>query len=159
MIRLDVDVGGTAVRTADFLRPAFLDEPFLRCLVVGEPLEETLNRKAVSEVLSRCLVSHYILLTYKTILHESSTGVNTFLELSYIIPLLNGWANYFSLGQVSPAYATIDRHATRRLRQWLSRKHKVRAGKTVRFPDKRLWKEWELTRLGPRTASFPWARV
>ena len=73
--------------------------------------------------------------------------------------LLNGWANYFSLGQVSPAYATIDRHATRRLRQWLSRKHKVRAGKTVRFPDKRLWKEWELTRLGPRTASFPWARV
>ena len=28
--------------------------------------------------------------------------------------LLNGWANYFSLGQVSPAYATIDRHATRR---------------------------------------------
>ena len=73
--------------------------------------------------------------------------------------LLNGWENYFSLGQVSPAYATIDRHATRRLRQWLSRKHKVRAGKTVRFPDKRLWKEWELTRLGPRTASFPWARV
>ena len=50
-------------------------------------------------------------------------------------------------------------NATRRLRQWLSRKHKVRAGNTVRFPDERLWKEWDLTRLGPRTASFPWARV
>ena len=33
--------------------------------------------------------------------------------------LLTGWANYFTLGQVSPAYVAIDRHATRRLRQWL----------------------------------------
>ena len=73
--------------------------------------------------------------------------------------LLNGWATYFTLGQVSPAYATIDQHATRRLRQWLSRKHKVRAGKYVRFSDERLWKEWGLTRLGPRTASFPWAKA
>ena len=30
--------------------------------------------------------------------------------------LLTGWANYFTLGQVSPAYVAIDRHATRRLR-------------------------------------------
>ena len=28
--------------------------------------------------------------------------------------LLTGWANYFTLGQVSPAYAAVDRHATRR---------------------------------------------
>ena len=28
--------------------------------------------------------------------------------------LLTGWANYFILGQVSPAYEAIDRHATRR---------------------------------------------
>ena len=48
---------------------------------------------------------------------------------------MTGWANYFCLGQVSPAYAAIDRHATRRLRQWLCRKHKVRFGKVVRFPD------------------------
>ena len=39
--------------------------------------------------------------------------------------LLTGWANYFILGQVSPAYAMIDWHATRRLRQWLCRKHKA----------------------------------
>ena len=73
--------------------------------------------------------------------------------------LLNGWANYFILGQVSPAYAAIDRHATRRLRRWLSRKHKVRTGTYVRFPDERLWKEWRLTRLTQRTASFPWAKA
>ena len=36
--------------------------------------------------------------------------------------LMTGWANYFTLGQVSPAYAAVDPHATRRLRQWLCRK-------------------------------------
>ena len=73
--------------------------------------------------------------------------------------LLTGWANYFTLGQVSPAYAAIDQHATRRLRQWLCRKHKVRSGKSVRFPDERLWTDYGLTHLGPRTTSFPWAKA
>ena len=73
--------------------------------------------------------------------------------------LLTGWANYFTLGQVSPAYATIDQHATRRLRQWLCRKHKVRSGKSVRFPDERLWTDYGLTHLKPRTTSFPWAKA
>ena len=73
--------------------------------------------------------------------------------------LMTGWANYFHLGQVSPAYAAIDRHATRRLRQWLCRKHKVRAGGYVRFPDRRLWNEMGLTRLAVRTTSFPWAKA
>ena len=69
--------------------------------------------------------------------------------------LMTGWANDFHLGQVSPAYAAIDRHATRRLRRWLCRKHKVRAGGYVRFPDRRLWEDLGLTRLAPRTTSFP----
>ena len=43
--------------------------------------------------------------------------------------LLSGWSNYFYLGQVSPAYSAIDRHTTKRLRQWFSRKHRVKAGK------------------------------
>ena len=73
--------------------------------------------------------------------------------------LLTGWANYFILGQVRPAYATIDRHATRRLRQWLCRKHQVRSGGYVRFPDERLRTEYGLTRLAVRTTSFPWAKA
>ena len=72
---------------------------------------------------------------------------------------LTGWANYFTLGQVSPAYAAIDQHATRRLRQWLCRKHKVRSGKYVRFPDERLRTEYGLTRLALRPTSFPWAKA
>ena len=50
-------------------------------------------------------------------------------------------------------------HATRRLRQWLCRKHKVRAGKYVRFSQERLRKEYGLIHLGTRTASFPWAKA
>ena len=73
--------------------------------------------------------------------------------------VMTGWANYFQLGQVSPAYKAVDAHAIRRLRQWLCRKHKVRAGKYVRFPDKRLWDDLGLTRFVSRTARFPWANA
>ena len=73
--------------------------------------------------------------------------------------LLTGWANYFTLGQVSPAYRAVDQHATRRLRQWLCRKHKVRYGEFVRFPHERLWTEYGLTRLATRTARHPWAKA
>ena len=73
--------------------------------------------------------------------------------------VLYGWANYFQLGQVSPAYAAVDAHAIRRLRQWLCRKHKVRAGKYVRFSDERLWNDMGLARLAQRTASLPWAKA
>ena len=67
---------------------------------------------------------------------------------------LVGWANYFSLGQVSPAY-----HAVRRLRQWLCRKHKTRSGAFVRFPDTRLYDEYGLTRLSRTTMGLPSAKA
>ena len=73
--------------------------------------------------------------------------------------LLTGWANYFILGQIGPAYEAVDQHAKRRLRRWLCRKHKVRSGSYVRFPDTRLWQEYGLTRLRPRAASLPWAKA
>ena len=73
--------------------------------------------------------------------------------------LITGWANYFCLGQVSPAYAAVDRHTTRRLRRWLCRKHKVRSGKHVRFSDAKLKADHKLARLVPRTVSFPWAKA
>ena len=73
--------------------------------------------------------------------------------------LLTGWANYFTLGQIAPAYEAVDQHAKRRLRRWLCRKHKVRSGTYVRFPDMRLWQAYGLTRLKPRAAGLPWAKA
>ncbi len=67
---------------------------------------------------------------------------------------MTGWANYFCLGQVSPAYRAIDRHAVRRLRQWLCRKHKVRSGGYVRFSDARLRQTYGLTCLASRTKAL-----
>ena len=47
----------------------------------------------------------------------------TWLEAEVVVGRLNrqltGWANYFCLGPVSPAYRAINAHVTRRLRRWL----------------------------------------
>ena len=73
--------------------------------------------------------------------------------------MMSGWANYFDLGQVSPAYKAVDMHATRRLRQWFRRKHKGRTGGYVRFPDEWLRNRCGLTCLGPTTGDLPWAKA
>ncbi len=71
--------------------------------------------------------------------------------------LLLGWSNYFCLGPVSRAYRSVDRHTSRRLRQWLRAKHKVQGEGTARFPDAYLYHELGLLRLQERTRSLPWA--
>ncbi len=70
-----------------------------------------------------------------------------------------GWANYFSLGHVSPAYSAVKQHTTRRLRQWLCRKHKVKDGKYVRFPDEGLWNDYGLVNLTRQTMGLPSAKA
>ena len=67
---------------------------------------------------------------------------------------LDGWANYFRLGQVSKAYRAVDAHARRRLRHWLCRKHQVGGRGTSRFPDTYLHQTLGLTRLEGRKRSF-----
>ena len=70
---------------------------------------------------------------------------------------LRGWANYFRLGPVSKAYRAVDRHVTRRLRQWLCAKHKLSGAGTTRFPDEYLYQELHLVRLPSFTRNLPWA--
>jgi len=60
---------------------------------------------------------------------------------------LLGWSNYFRLGTVSQAYRVVDRHTTRRLRQWLCDKHKVSGQGTRRFSDATLHLKFGLIRL------------
>jgi len=72
---------------------------------------------------------------------------------------LRGWANYFCLGPVSPAYHLLDTHARRRLRRWLCKKHKVASRGTSRFPDRYLYEVLGLVHLAPRTHNLPWAKA
>jgi group II intron reverse transcriptase/maturase len=71
---------------------------------------------------------------------------------------LVGWANYFCLGPVSKAYAAVDSHVSRRLRQWLCAKHKVPGRGTSRYPDEYLY-QLGLVRLSVRTRRLPWAKA
>jgi len=71
--------------------------------------------------------------------------------------VMTGWANYFCLGPVSKAYRAVDRHARKRLRQWLCAKHQISWQATKRYSDAVLYEKLGLVRLTQRTSSFPWA--
>jgi group II intron reverse transcriptase/maturase len=94
---------------------------------------------------------------------EITSRRRTLLDAATIVGEINrqltGWSNYFCLGSVSKAYAAVDRHVRRRLRQWLCGKHKVQGQGTSRFPDAYLYEGLGLTRLRAKTHSFPWAKA
>ena len=73
--------------------------------------------------------------------------------------LLVGWANYFSLGAVSPAYRAIDQHVARRVRQWLCDKFGVGGRGTKRFSDDYLYRDLGLVQLTKRRGNLPWAKA
>jgi RNA-directed DNA polymerase len=80
------------------------------------------------------------------------------LDQDLVIAKLNrtliGWANYFCLGPVSKAYRAVDRHARKRLRQWLCSKHSISWQATKKFSDAVLHEGLGLVRLTKRTRSF-----
>lgn len=93
---------------------------------------------------------------------SSETGPNkTLQDAGTVVEKLNrmmiGWANYFCLGPVSKAYRAVERHARKRLRQWLCAKHKVSWPTTKQFPEAVLHDELDLVRLTARPRSFLWA--
>jgi len=94
---------------------------------------------------------------------EVTTRRRTLLPAEQIVGELNrkltGWANYFCLGPVSPAYQLLDTHVRQRLHRWLCKKHKVASTGESRFPDQYLYEELGLVRLAPRTHNFPWAKA
>lgn len=94
---------------------------------------------------------------------EETNRRRTLLDAEVIVGRLNrkltGWANYFCLGPVSPAYQAINTHTTQRLRRWLCKKHKVPGTGWSRYPDQHLHEHFGLVKLPTRTRSFPWANV
>jgi serine/threonine protein kinase len=79
-------------------------------------------------------------------------------EITTLNRMMVGWANYFCLGSVSKAYRAVERHARKRLRQWLCAKHKLRGQATKQFSITTLHQVLSLVELTTRTSSFPWAR-
>jgi RNA-directed DNA polymerase len=72
-------------------------------------------------------------------------------------PMVQGWANYFSLGSVSKAYRIVDVHVGSRLRMWLKAKHKAACVGKKRFTDAATAERLGLVRLKGRKGSLPWA--
>ena len=71
-----------------------------------------------------------------------------------------GWANYFRLGYVTSAWRAVQGHVCRRLRWWLRRKHKVKAGRGQTYPDMQLYEKYGLVELVRRVRRLPlWATV
>ena len=86
-----------------------------------------------------------------------------FMDAETVVGRLNrkltGWANYFCLGPVSPAYKAIHSHVTQRLRRWLCKKHKVRGKGLSRYPNQYLHEKLGLIHLPSRTRDLPWANA
>ena len=95
-------------------------------------------------------------------IHTETGRHQTLLEHEAVVGQLNrimiGWANYFCLGPVSTAYRAVERHARKRLRQWLCIKHKLTWPATRQYPEAALHDVLGLVRLTERTRSFPWAK-
>jgi group II intron reverse transcriptase/maturase len=94
---------------------------------------------------------------------SNETGRNTLpLDHAVVVGRLNrvmtGWANYFCLGPVSKAYRAVERHARKRLRQWLCHKHKLSWPATKYYPEAALHDVLGLVSLTKKTHSFPWAK-
>ena len=68
---------------------------------------------------------------------------------------LGGWATYFNLGPVTPAYRFLDRYTTTRLRRWLGKKHKQSSGRLKRYPDEFLYQQRSaICRSGSGTSAW-----
>jgi group II intron reverse transcriptase/maturase len=95
---------------------------------------------------------------------EATSGRTTWrdppAQVACLNQLLAGWANYFRIGYVTGAWARVQQHACRRLRWWMRRKHREKAGHGQRYPDMYLYERLGLVNLVKRVRRLPlWATV
>ena len=90
---------------------------------------------------------------------RNTTSLDSVEIVKKLNRMMNGWANYFCLGPVSPAYRAVDSYVTMRLRLWLRTKHKLSGRANGKFPDTHLYGALGLVRLDRLTRNFPWAKA
>ena len=85
--------------------------------------------------------------------HELTVRAHAGKKPQKLVGMLNrtlrGWATYFSVRTVTPAYRALDNYAAVRLRRWLRFKHKTRRSKGGSYPLPHLYETFGLGASGP----------